>query len=181
MKNLRIRQLLLALVIGTVSASTLMSAQGQTSILVHDYPTSYTVLEGDTLWEIAGQFLVNPERWTDIWQPDEYLDNPDLIYSGDTLKLSLLGGKPRVFLQRGDREVATISPQIRIETLPSAIPAIPLNSIENSFTKNRIINAADFQAAAYITSNIGDNLAIGTGDEIFARGSFPAETTSFEI
>lgn len=181
MKNLRIRQLLLALVIGTVSASTLMSAQGQTSILVHDYPTSYTVLEGDTLWEIAGQFLVNPERWTDIWQPDEYLDNPDLIYSGDTLKLSLLGGKPRVFLQRGDREVASISPQIRIEALPSAIPAIPLNSIENSFTKNRIINAADFQAAPYITSNIGDNLAIGTGDEIFARGSFLVGTTSFEI
>jgi len=150
-------------------------------MLVNDYPNSYVVQEGDTLWEIAGQFLRDPERWVDIWQPDEYLDNPDLIYPGDTLKLSILGGTPRVFVQRGDREVETISPQIREEALQSAIPAIPLESIENSFTRNRIVSVAEYEAAPYIVSNIGDNLAIGTGDEIFARGSFLIGATSFEI
>ncbi|PCI74731.1 MAG: hypothetical protein COB20_14630 [SAR86 cluster bacterium] len=181
MKNLGIRQLLLALAIGIASLSTLVSAYAQTSMLVNDYPTSYVVKEGDTLWEIAGQFLRDPERWPDIWQPDEYLDNPDLIYPGDTLKISILGGTPRIFVQRGDREVETVSPEIRVEALQSAIPAIPLESIENSFTKNRIITAAEFEAAPYIVSNIGDNLAISTGDEIFARGSFLIGTTSFEI
>lgn len=181
MKNLGIRQLLLALALGLASLSTLMSAHAQTSMLVNDYPASYIVQEGDTLWEIAGQFLRNPERWADIWQPDEYLDNPDLIYPGDTLKLSILGGTPRVFVQRGDREVATVSPQIREEALQSAIPAIPLESIENSFTRNRIISIAEYEAAPYIVANVGDNLAIGTGDEIFARGSFLIGTTSFEI
>jgi hypothetical protein len=34
-----------------------MSAHGQTSMLVDDYPVSYIVAEGGTLWEIAGQFL----------------------------------------------------------------------------------------------------------------------------
>jgi LysM repeat protein len=181
MKNLGLRQLLLALAIGLACLSTLMSAHGQTSMLVNDYPTSYLVKDGDTLWEIAGQFLQDPERWADIWQPDEYLDNPDLIYPGDTLKLSILGGTPRVFVQRGDREVETISPQVREEALQSAIPAIPLESIENSFTRNRIINPADFESAPYIVSNVGSNLAIGTGDEVFARGSFLIGTTSFEI
>jgi len=181
MKNLGIRQLLLALTIGLASLGTLMPAHGQTSMLVNDYPTSYIVKDGDTLWEIAGQFLQNPERWVDIWQPDEYLDNPDLIYPGDTLKLSILGGTPRVLVQRGDREVEMISPQIREVALQSAIPAIPLESIENSFTRNRIINPAEFESAPYIVSNVGDNLAIGTGDEIFARGSFLIGTTSFEI
>ena len=57
MKNLGIRQLLLALAIGLAGLSTLMSAHGQTSMLVDDYPASYIVAEGDTLWEIAGQFL----------------------------------------------------------------------------------------------------------------------------
>jgi LysM repeat protein len=150
-------------------------------MLVNDYPTSYVVEDGDTLWEIAGQFLQNPERWAEIWQPDEYLDNPDLIYPGDTLKLSILGGTPHVFVQRGDREVATVSPQIRVEALQSAIPAIPLESIENSFTRNQIISAAKFEAAPYIVGNVGDNLAISTGDEIFARGSFLIGTTSFEL
>ncbi len=31
-----------------------MSAHGQTSMLVDDYPVSYIAVEGDTLWEIAG-------------------------------------------------------------------------------------------------------------------------------
>ena len=31
-----------------------MSAHEQTSMLVDDYPVSYIVVEGDTLWEIAG-------------------------------------------------------------------------------------------------------------------------------
>lgn len=181
MKNLVIRQLLLAMAMGIASLSTLLSAHGQTSMLVNDYPASYVVQQGDTLWEIAGQFLQDPERWADIWQPDEYLDNPDLIYPGDTLKLSILGGTPRVFVQRGDREVEMVSPEIREEALQSAIPAIPLESIENSFTRNRIISAAEYEAAPYIVSNIGDNLVIGTGDEIFARGSFLIGTTSFEL
>ncbi len=181
MKILGIRQILLALALGITSLGTLMPAQGQTSMLVDGYPSSYVVQEGDTLWEIAGQFLRDPERWVDIWQPDTYLDNPDLIYPGDTLKLSILGGTPRVFVQRGDREVENVSPQIREVALQSAIPAIPLESIENSFTRNRIITAAEFDAAPYIVSNTGDNLAIGTGDEIFARGSFLVGTTSFEI
>tara|TARA_B110000858_G_scaffold89247_1_gene103125 strand:+ start:48334 stop:49035 length:702 start_codon:yes stop_codon:yes gene_type:complete len=181
MKNLGIRQLLLAVAIGLASLSTLMSAHGQTSMLVDDYPSSYVVEEGDTLWEIAGQFLRDPERWVDIWQPDEYLDNPDLIYPGDTLKLSILGGTPRVFVQRGDREVEMVSPQIREEALQSAIPAIPLESIENSFTRNRIISVAEYDAAPYIVANEGNNLAIGTGDEIFVRGSFSTGTTTFEI
>lgn len=141
----------------------------------------YLVKDGDTLWEIAVQFQQDPERWADIWQPDEYLDNPDLIYPGDTLKLSISGGTPRVFVQRGDREVETISPQVREEALQSAISAIPLESIENSFTRNRIINPADFDSAPFIVSNAGSNLAIGTGDEVFARGYFLIGTTSFEI
>jgi len=181
MKNLEIRQLLLALAISIVSLSTLMSAHGQTSMLVADYPTTYIVEEGDTLWEIAGQFLQDPERWVDIWQPDKYLDNPDLIYPGDTLKLSILGGTPRIFVQRGDRNVELLSPQIRVEALQSAIPAIPLESIENSFTRNRIINPAELEAAPYIVANVGNNLVIGTGDEIFARGPFLLGTTSFEL
>ena len=74
-----------------------------------------------------------------------------------------------------------VSPQAREEALQSAIPAIPLEPVESSFTKNRIISAAELDSAPYIVANVGDNPTIGTGDEIFARGSFLAGTTSFEI
>ena len=181
MKNSVIRQGLLAFALGIASFSIMLSASGQTGVLVDDYPTSYVVQEGDTLWDIAGKFLRDPERWPQIWQADEYLDNPDLLYPGDTLRLSILGGTPRIFVLRGNRGVAKVSPQVREQALQSAIPAIALESIENSFTKNRIISLATFDAAPYIIANDGDNLVIGTGDEVFARGSFLYGTTSFEI
>ena len=74
-----------------------------------------------------------------------------------------------------------VSPQVREEALQSAIHVIPLESIENSFTKNRIISAAELDDSTYIVANLGENLTIGTDDVIFARGSFLIGTTSFEI
>ncbi len=157
----------------------LSMAQG--GLLRTDRPDSYTVQDGDSLWTIAGQFLQDPERWPDVWRPDPYLDNADFIYPGDTLRIGYVDGAPRVLVQRGDRSETRLGPVMREEALSSAIPAIPLESIENSFTRNRIISQELLEAAPYIVQNLGDNLAIATGDEIFARGHWPAGTTSFEV
>lgn len=157
------------------------SAQAQSSLLRNDYPPSYTVQDGDTLWTIASQFLQDPERWSEVWRPDPYLDNADLIYPGDTLSMNFVRGTPRIMIKRGGRDVESLGPQVREEPLQSAIPAIPLESIESSFTRNRIVDQQLYDNAPYIVQNIGDNLAIGTGDEVYARGNWPAGTTSFEV
>lgn len=116
-----------------------------------------------------------------MFQPDEFLDNSDLIYPGDILRLDLIGGVPRILLTRGDRTEVSLSPEIREVALSSAIPEIALEAIENSFTRNRIATQAEFEAAPYIVSNLSNNLAIGTGDEVYARGVWPAGTTSLEV
>ena len=74
-----------------------------------------------------------------------------------------------------------VSPQAREEGLQSAILNIPLESIENSFTENIIINAAELDVTPYIVANSRDYLTIVTGDEITTRGSFLVGVTSFEI
>jgi hypothetical protein len=158
-----------------------LPASGQTTLLRLDYPEAYTVQEGDTLWAIAGQFLTDPARWPEVWQPDPYLDNSELIYPGDTLSINFVGGSPRIAVQRGNREVVDLGPQVRAEPLSSSIPAIPLEAIESSFTRNRIVSQQEYEAAPYIVAILGDNLAIGTGDEIYARGNWPPWATTFEI
>ena len=173
----RLSRTLLALLM----AVTLPQAVAQTALLKRELPESYIVRDGDTLWNIAGQFLNDPERWPEIWQPDPYLDNAELIYPGDELRLSYVGGSPRVLVRRGDRDVETLRPMMREQILTSSIPAIPREAIENSFTRNRIVGRELLEAAPYIVSNLGDNLTIATGDEVHVRGNWPEGTTSFEV
>lgn len=181
MKKLGFTKGLLKIVLSASALLALPALYGQTALLRSDYPASYIVQDSDTLWEIAGHFLQDPQQWDEIWQPDVYLDNPDLIYPGDILKISLVGGSPRILLQRGDRDTVSLGPEIREEPLLSAIPAIPLESIENSFTRNRITTQEAYASAPYIVSNVTSNLIIGTGDEVYARGQWPEGTSSFEI
>lgn len=181
MKKPGLKQIFLGTVAGILASLVFSSAIAQSSLLRSGYPSSYTVADGDTLWNIASQFLQDPQRWPEVWQPDTFLDNSDLIYPGDILLLSFMGGSPRILLSRGDRIEESLQPQIREAALASAIPAIPLEAIENSFTRNRIVTQADYDAAPYIVANLGNNLAIGTGDEVYARGIWPSGASSFEV
>ncbi|MFT4862673.1 MAG: hypothetical protein ACI95C_001894 [Pseudohongiellaceae bacterium] len=180
MKNKVIKPFLLSIaLIYSVFVQLPVLAQG--SLLLAGYPDEYTVKDTDTLWDIASQFLQDPQRWSEIWQPDPFIDNSELIYPGDLLSMSSTNNINRLLLKRGGRDVVNLQPEVREVLLSSAIPAIPLEAIENSFTRNRIIDPELYDNAPYIVSNLGDNLAIGTGDEVYVRGSWPAGAASFEI
>jgi hypothetical protein len=65
----------------------------------------YVVQKGDTLWDLAGRFLGSPEEWPRLYaynnQPSvvrvtgRRIEDPDLIYAGQTLLLPILTGLPR--------------------------------------------------------------------------------------
>lgn len=75
-------------------AATSLPATTATSSATSSAP-SYTVVEGDNLWDIAGSHLGDPTRWREIYtlnrghvQADGYaLDDPDDIHIGWTLTL----------------------------------------------------------------------------------------------
>ncbi len=156
-------------------------ANGQAALLLDDYPESYIVKEGDTLWNIASQFLADPLRWDEIWLADRFLDDPDSIVPGDTIRVENIAGILKVVALRSSVAVERISPQMRASLLTSTIPAIPLENISNILTSNRIVDEADYDTAPYIVSTLGSNLIIGTGDEVFARGVWAADSGSFRI
>jgi hypothetical protein len=49
---------------------------------------SYIIKKHDTLWDIAHALLGNPFAWPKIWEKNRYIQNPNLIYPGNTLLLS---------------------------------------------------------------------------------------------
>jgi hypothetical protein len=61
-------------------------AQTQGSLEMQD-GSKYLIREGDCLWNISFQFLGDPFQWPRIWQLNQYINNPDLIYPGDPLKI----------------------------------------------------------------------------------------------
>jgi LysM repeat protein len=83
-----------------VSTSLWASETGELSVNP-THPNQYTVVEGDTLWEISGKFLNHPTQWPQLWSYNSQIKNPHLIYPGQTVYFSVVDGKPRLSFSRG--------------------------------------------------------------------------------
>ncbi len=131
-------------------------------------PDSYVVKRGDTLWGIAKMFLRDPWYWPEIWQVNPQIQNPHLIYPGDTLRLVYIEGQPKIMLQRGDE--AIVEPRVRSEPLEAAITTIPYDSIAAFMSKPSVLSKEQLKCAAYVLSSFDDHAAISSGNTIYARG-----------
>ena len=154
-----------------------------------DHPESYTVKKGDTLWGISGQFLQKPWEWPELWRANPQIENPHLIYPGDTIRLVYINGKPALVLDRGDASRTykaspstdvKLSPHIRATPLESAIPAINLDAIQGFLVQNRVVTPAVLDAAPYVIQGDSERLVVGAGDRLYVRGALPeSESYSF--
>ena len=163
------RKSLVALLL--LAAGSLAQAEVQ---LRDGHPQSYTVVRGDTLWDISGKFLRQPWKWPELWHANPQVKNPHLIYPGDELSLVYVDGQPRLVLGRGaSRGTVKLSPHVRSTPMAEAIPAIPLEKINSFLLSNRIVDSAsEFSQAPYIVAGNAERVVSGAGDRIYARGSF---------
>jgi hypothetical protein len=49
--------------------------------------SAYVVRKGDTLWDLSSSFLQNPFSWPQLWERNPHIQNPHLIYPGDSLNI----------------------------------------------------------------------------------------------
>lgn len=133
------------------------------------HPDRYTVVKGDTLWGISERFLRDPWRWPDIWHVNQQIKNPHLIYPGDEVELTYVDGEPQLRLHRGDNGVVKLSPHIRESELTNAIPAIPLDAINQFLLNPEIMDAKDMDNAPYIVAFPQDHKIAGGGDRAYVR------------
>ncbi len=114
--------------------SPMASEQSGGPVLAANAPKTYTVKKGDTLWDISSTFLRDAWLWPEIWQVNPQIENPHLIYPGDTLTLAYgAGGTPELRLERG--AASRMSPRVRSEPLEGAITAIPYDIVAAFMSK----------------------------------------------
>lgn len=154
-------------------------------------PTEYTVVEGDTLWDIAGMFLEEPWLWPEVWQINPQIEDPDLIYPGDVIELAYVDGNPVLRLSRGGAPAAApegvrtvrLSPRVRRDSIDSVspIPAIPLDVIAAYLSGNTVLSEAQFETAPYIVGGREGHTLLGTGDDVLARGEWASGVAIYDI
>ena len=141
--------------------------------LAPNAPDSYVVKRGDTLWGIAKVFLRDPWYWPEIWQVNKQIQNPHLIYPGDTLRLVYIDGQPRITLQRGMVErgnSARVEPRVRSQPLEAAVTTIPYEAVAAFMSKPSVLSKEQIKGAPYVFATRDDHVALADGDTLYARG-----------
>ncbi|MDO6459986.1 LysM peptidoglycan-binding domain-containing protein [Granulosicoccaceae sp. 1_MG-2023] len=163
----------------------------------NDRPQTYTVVKGDTLWDISGKFLHKPWLWPEIWDINPQIENPHLIYPGDEVSLRYVDGKPVLVVSRdgtvisgpGDANampphengVVRLSPQIRESSLSGAIPMIPGDAIQQFLVYPRVVDIEDLTDAPYVIGDFEGRLASASGQQIYVRGDLSDDHSDYGI
>ncbi|TDJ32823.1 MAG: LysM domain-containing protein [Gammaproteobacteria bacterium] len=131
------------------------------------HPDRYVVVEGDTLWDIAERFLMDPWHWPEIWHHNQQIDNPHLIYPGDVISLSYVDGQPRLTLSR---RTVKLSPHTRREPRPKPIPVVPLSLIKPFMFSPWVVLESDFEQMPYVVANEQGMLVAAAPFNTYVRG-----------
>lgn len=153
-------------------------------LLTKDAPTMYTVVKGDTLWDISGKFLKEPWRWPEIWNMNrDQIKNPHLIYPGDIVKLSFQAdGKPVLSITPVAPGVTSkLSPRIRAEAIDQAIPSIPSRVIGPFLTTPLVAEEGALRSAPQIIASEDSRVVVGAGNLVYAVGLKPEHGTKWQI
>src|SRR3989344_660210 len=169
-----------------------------------DHPERYTVVKGDTLWDVSARFLKSPWHWPKIWKINDKIKNPHLIYPGDVIVLTMVNGEPVLTLLRkdtlpvipatpttsstpsetvapSDGRTVKLSPAARSEPLEAAIPTIPPNAIVPFLTQTLAVGENELEQAGYITAGLDDRIALGNRSEFYARGLKAEDPEYYQI
>ena len=139
-----------------------------------EHPGEYTVVKGDTLWDISARFLKQPWRWQEIWGVNPQIKNPHLIYPGDVVSLSFKDGRPVLNLERAGQVTVgrnvKLSPTIRSSENIKAIPAIPIDAIQQFLMWPIILEEDEMDNWPYVVSSYDGHLVASVNNVIYIRG-----------
>ncbi len=154
-------------------ATTVIADAGP--LLRTEAPKSYVVQRGDTLWGISTMFLRDPWLWPEIWYVNPQIQNPHLIYPGDSIRLAR-GSDGQTALQvvpgptrAPDLYGARLEPMVRGSSLEAPIPTIPYSLIAAFLSHPGVLTRNEVRAAPYVVALPDDHQVAGAGHDLYVR------------
>ncbi|HEX5386196.1 MAG TPA: LysM peptidoglycan-binding domain-containing protein [Gemmatimonadales bacterium] len=140
-----------------------------------ELPASHTVRTGDTLWDLAHQYLGDPFLWPDIYRLNTaVVEDPHWIYPGEVLRIApsdAAAAVPATDTPPPDSSAA--APRVVAISVPDNAPADPADSrlfppsrgsidirlVAGQVTQPPALRRGDFYASGWLTE--GQNLPFG--------------------
>ena len=119
-------------------------------------PQTYTVQKGDTLWRIAQKFLNTPWYWPEVWDHNQAITNPHLLYPGDVLTLD--------YAKTGSGD--QLMPRIRVDRHGEGEP---IATLAPYLLWPRVVDEATLNNAPYIIASRDDHHLISGGETIYVK------------
>ncbi|MBW2123333.1 MAG: LysM peptidoglycan-binding domain-containing protein [Deltaproteobacteria bacterium] len=90
----------------------------------------YVIKKGDTLWDVSGKYLGSPYQWPELWERNQYITNPHLIYPGNPLRLHGEPAEIRTGARKGAETVGEAAGGTATEAQSVSKPEGPAEIVE---------------------------------------------------
>lgn len=151
-------------------------AQDPSPAGAESYPEGlvHTVVEGDTLWDLAAKYLGSPWKWQDLWERNRFVTNPHYIYPGIGIVVFPPPAKDYALHVTEPPPPEAASPPVPEEAVippvPVAAPKIPMLDISPS----DFVRAGEFmrkkpKGIGRIRAAEEPKVAFSEGDRVFLR------------
>ncbi|WP_217528089.1 LysM peptidoglycan-binding domain-containing protein [Vibrio cholerae] len=143
-----------------------VTADEQTPLaLKPNAPTTYTVVKGDTLWDISALYLDSPWLWPRLWQVNPEIENPHLIYPGDKLTLFWRDGQPVLSL----KPMRKLSPQVRVLE-KQAVPTVQEGLVLPYLQSDRLMAKTTLQGSVRVIGSSEGRQYLTKQDQLYISG-----------
>ena len=127
-------------------------------------PTRYVVKKGDTLWAISNKFLKNPAYWPEVWDKNQKVQNPHLIFPGDVLFIYQgrdKGGYSSTSI------VEKMIPQMRVER--NGMGGEPISTLSPFLSWPRVLDENAINNAPYIVDAQDANILLEVDQTVYVK------------
>lgn len=137
--------------------------------------TVHVVTEGDTLWDISSLYLGTPWIWPSIWQDNEAVANPHLIFPGDKIWVSANEMRKLTDAEAAALMAARPAPEPAPAAMAEDVPSVPMPEKPREtfrFVRHAslgIVSERELDGLGQIVGTIEEKVLLGQGDTVFVN------------